>query len=638
MQACRLAVNLMEHRGPDGYGEWVSPSEDVFLGHRRLSIIDLSDLAAQPMIGQSGKVLTYNGEIYNFRSIRDRLESLGRRFRSSGDTEVLLGALETWGVDCLNMLEGMFAFVLWDPAEEEALIVRDFFGVKPLYVFQGANGVPAVASEIKSFYALPDFIPQLNHDMLPEFLRFRCLCREETLLKGVRQMRPGEYLRYCRRTGSLIRVRYWNPSSVLIPQPEESHKDVTQAEFLDFFRETLKRHLIADVPVGTQFSGGVDSSLISAIAVRDLSIRPRGFHCQVEEPAHDESPYAREMAQFLGMETETAALSCACFFSGLLEKLTRHHDEPIMHPNSLGIYLVSRLAHGKVKALLSGEAADEFFAGYSRYPLLLIHQWLRNRPALPGTLKVFAGWFDSGEGRLGTLMNLVSSASHTGIEDRIVSGIGYISGEDLNALLDDPTAERKSVERREALLPADSCADLLTRCQLFDIETYLPSLFLRQDKMSMAASIENRVPFATPGVFSFAMRLRPETRATILSRKTFLKSCLAEYVPGKTARRRKAGFGMPLNIWLGSPEGAERLRSTIGPDSPLHGLINMKPVEELVSGFDGKRSRADTLWTLLSLHVWLNIFCRDRKSVVDFRPVGPHPGPPIETLRHGNGL
>ena len=612
--ACRRATDMLSHRGPDAYGEWISGSGEVFLGHRRLSIIDLSDRSRQPMVGPSGAILAYNGEIYNFREIRNELKSLGCRLRSTGDTEVLLQALETWGVRCLTRLEGMFAFFMWDPKEDRGIAVRDFFGIKPLYLYQTGNGGLMVSSEVKSFYAFPEFHPEIDRLALPELLRFRSVCGGRTLLHGVRQLKPGHILRFDRSAGTVVEECYWNPvtaaSDPTLPRSRNGE------QFLTVFRDTVQKHLIADVPVGVQFSGGVDSSLISAVAAHELGVTLNGFHCRVNDPDLDESSYALDMARELGMSVRSALLNDETFLSDLLERITWFHDEPLAHPNSLGIYLVSKLACGSVTVLLSGEAADEFFGGYGRYPLLLAHRLLRRPVGLLHQSGYSFQPFARGKGRVATVLRYVQRNGLRTVDEQIIAGPDYIDPSDLNEILGDENAANGSTEHRSLLLPPERETDVVAACQLFDIQTYLPPLLMRQDKMSMAASIENRVPFVTPAIFACAMGMPRHHRASLTRRKPLLKSLLARYVPRKMASRQKQGFGIPLNSWLGRPAGVERLNDLIAPTSRLHHVVDMKSVRRLVAGFDGDQRQADALWTLMSLKVWMDVFCGPAKQPV----------------------
>lgn len=604
--ACRQATAMLGHRGPDASGEWLSDSGDVYLGHRRLSIIDLSNRSGQPMVGGSGAVLIYNGEVYNFCALRRELEALGCTFTSSGDTEVLLNALEVWGVQCLSRLEGMFAFVLWDPRKELAIAARDFFGIKPLYFTQTPDNGLLLASEIKSFYAIPEFSPRINEAALPEFLRFRSLCGGQSLLRGVRHLQPGHMLRFHQRSGTLTLESYWNPAKAI----SRNHAS-SASPFEPLFRDTIERHLLADVPVGIQFSGGVDSTLISAVAARELGVRFSGFHCRVEDQDLDEFPYANRLAQVLGIDLHVATLNEHTFFSDLLEKLTWHHDEPLTHPNSVGIYLVSRLARGNVTVLLSGEAADEFFAGYGRYPLLLLHN-LFHRPLCAAARHTWmVPPFMHGYSRAGRLLQYMQRNGARTSEEQIVTGPDYMESTHLVQLLGDDRAPDKSVESRWQLLEPRDQVDVIARAQLFDVQAYLPPLLIRQDKMSMAASIENRVPFVTPSIFSAAMNLPWRNRTGLTSRKPYLKSLLSRYVPPRMVHRRKQGFGIPLAEWLRRGGGLERVKDLSAADSPLRHVLDGKKVSTLVEDFQGNPRHADMLWTLLSLRVWMDLFCNN---------------------------
>ncbi|MFH0822038.1 MAG: asparagine synthase (glutamine-hydrolyzing) [Pseudomonadota bacterium] len=605
---CRAATNLLIHRGPDAHGEWSSREGDIFLGHRRLSILDVSERSNQPMISERGNVLVYNGEIYNFRELRRNLEARGCRFKTTGDTEVLLHALEVWGKDCLTKLEGMFAFLFWSPSDETALIARDPFGIKPLYYRHLPTGSLTVASEMKSLYAVPGFSPRLASDFLPEQLAFRSLSGDRTLLSGVMSVQAGELIVYRRPSTDLVRQRYWTPRDLVTERIETHGKRLTEQEFLSSFKQIVDRHLIADVPLGTQFSGGVDSSLVCAMACRELGRDLTGFHCHVTESDYDETPFAEETANLLGMRLETENLNGEIFFSDLLDRLTFHSDEPLAHPNSLGIYLVSRAAYGKVKVLLSGEAADEFFAGYIRYRMLLLQRWFQ-RFSVPAPLfraiePAFHGWTRP----LDTLLEIAGKAVSSSIERLIISGTAFMRPDRLQGLLNDDKAWDKACTAREPQLEETAGLDLLTRCRLYDVATYLPPIFMRQDKMSMAASIETRVPFAVPEVLAMALRLPPHELCTLFAQKRFLKRCLGRFLPRRLVHRTKGGFGLPLARWFMSSAGRERLHELAASGSPLEGIVDMGFVRPLVENFDGDRDRAEELWNLLSLAAWAKIF------------------------------
>lgn len=602
-RACAQATALMAHRGPDADGQWQSTDGAVFLGHRRLSIIDLSSAANQPMLSPSGKVLIYNGEIYNFRELRGELEALGMSFTTSSDTEVLLLALEQWGPETtLAKLRGMFSLVLWDPAQGRALLARDPFGIKPLYLWQGPHGELAAASEIKAFYALPDFTPELDTESLPEYLRFRSLSGNRTLLKDVSKLPPASYAWH--RPGETLRpLKYWDLTQDLDPALARSGLAENTNRFVELFRQTVQAHLISDVPVGTQFSGGVDSSLVSAVARQDLGAELAGFFCRVDDPACDETPYARAIATALGMRVHQDELTSGVLFSDLLDQLTWHQDEPLTHPNSVGIFLLSRLAKGQVKVLLSGETADEIFAGYDAHRRLLAFARMAGVPrALLGPAQALCGL----SSRLRSVALLLEEYRGHDLEQLTLTRRQHLDGPALEALLG-PDAAQASLAARRAELAPHAGADPLTRFQLYDLAVYLPPIMERQDKMSMAASIETRVPFADVQVGRFALSLPPEQRATVKRGKVVLKQALARYVPAGTVERRKAGFGIPLAAWLDSPGGRERRKALAGSRSSLAPYLDQAAIRPLLEG-PRNAAQADALWSLIALNTWGRLF------------------------------
>ncbi|MCX8022646.1 MAG: asparagine synthase (glutamine-hydrolyzing) [Syntrophorhabdaceae bacterium] len=612
-RTCIDAISMLTHRGPDASGEWISDAEDVYMGFRRLSIIDLSDAANQPMVGRTGKIIVFNGEIYNFRVLRPELESKGYVFRTQGDTEVLLSALEIWGPEALKRLEGMFSFVLWDAKEKKALFARDFFGIKPLYFWKNPKGGITVASEIKAFYALPDFEAELNGDALPEYMRFRCLCGAQTLLKDVYQVQPGELYEYDQRNDSLMSYFYWDVAGIVHTPLIGGDIDHLAELFLQKFHKTVDRHLIADVKVGTQFSGGVDSALTSAIAAKDLKAQLTGFHCHVPHTPVDEKPFASAIADHLGMSVEYTTLDEEAFFSELLEKLTWHMDEPVGHPNAIGVYLVSRLAYGKVKVLLSGEGADETFAGYYRYRRVVMAHRLRGYPFL---LRLFAKHPGFVPKRFHKIINMAYYKSE---EDQILTDMEFVHPSLLRDLFPDISFEEKSLQRRREILKKYDVPDGLKRAQIFDIKTYLPSLLIRQDKMSMAASIENRVPFLTPEICAFALTLPDNARTNGISTKVILKKALSRYLPEKLVYRTKIGFELPLGEWFLKEKGRARLSSICSPDSMLYRVFRKDGLMKVVNGFDGTHDPADFIWILLSLKTWMDIFLSGRARVLSMR-------------------
>ena len=612
-EACRRGTTLMSHRGPDAQGHWVHPRGHIYLGHRRLSILDLSSAANQPMSGPSGAVLVYNGEIYNFRQVRRDLETQGRSFTTTSDTEVLLAALETWGEEALERLRGMFSFVLWDPTRERLLMARDPLGIKPLYLWQGPEGTLAAASEIKAFYPLPGFQPRLNQEALPEYLRFRTLAGGRTLLEGVEKLLPGSLLEYHPAPGNLKRRRWWDPVKRRPAGPGRQDQAANRRELGRLLTSTVEAHLISDVPVGLQFSGGVDSSLVAALCLGELKADLAGFFCQVADPACDEWPVAGQVAQALGLRVHRAALDGGEFFTPLLHQLTWHQDEPITHPNSVGIFMLSRLAREKVTVLLSGEAADEIFAGYDRYRRLLAQARLGRLPA--SLLRGLAA--------LGRKRQIITPCLEHPYSELLIRANQFCDGPSVDRLLGRSGAGAQALEARREMLPPLAGLSPLDAAQLYDLATYLPAIMDRQDRMSMAVSVETRVPFADREVFHFALGLPPTQRATMRRGKVLLKDLLAGYLPPSLVERGKVGFGLPLAAWFKSP-GGRRARDLLAQkDGPLAGELDGQVLARLARQEPDTPGRADLLWTLWALAAWAEIFLGPEAAKAERYRVNP---------------
>jgi asparagine synthase (glutamine-hydrolysing) len=598
--ACRLATRLLHHRGPDASGEWISPADStVYLGFRRLSILDLSDAANQPMHGENGNVLIFNGEIYNYRELRKVCEGRGRQFRTHGDTEVLLAALELWGAGALTRLEGMFALLFWNAAKREALIARDPLGIKPLYFWRRPGAGLCVASEIKSFYALPEFTPQLRSAALPEYLRFRTLADGETLLQGVDQLNPGHFIRYQPAGDRFELCRYWSIAAALDGHKPQETLDLDGLRSL--FRETVDRHLLSDVPVGAQLSGGVDSTLSLAVASRDLGRVMRAFHCSVDKATHSEYEWASRTAEILRVEMASITLDGATLLSDLLERLTWHMDEPLGHPNAAGVHMVSKLARPKATVLISGEGADEIFGGYVRYSSLLWQSKFRGLGVR--NLAFGPGWARKAS-RLAAMPE----------DEAICSLSEFVPLDTVRRILPGAT-EENTAGARLARIGRFSGRSASTRAQLYDLETYLPALCIRQDKMSMAASIENRVPFLTPRMAVFGLSLARKDRASYAEQKVLLKRYLCDYMPKEVVYRKKVGFQLPLEDWLWNhPAGRDRMADL----GRLRGHLDVGGVLQALAPRD--ETATELAWVLLTLDIWLGIFL-NKSRVLEFGSV-----------------
>src|SRR4029079_2583483 len=558
----REMMSRLEHRGPDGDGWWSSQTGAV-LGHRRLAIIDLLG-GHQPQFNETREIgVIVNGEIYNYRELRSELTGLGHRFRTASDTEAVVHAYEQWGDDFVKRLRGMFAFALWDERERRMLLGRDRFGVKPLYYATPDNERVLFASEIKALFAHPDLKRCLNASRLAEYLMFRSVVGEETLFDGIRELNPGTLM--ILENGRRSEKRYWSPEVEVIGNA---------ADAIEHGRELLKdsvhSRLVSDVALGTITSGGLGSSLVSAIAA-ELTDHPIDTFCVgFADSAYDERPYERLVSNRINSKHHEIEVSPEAI-DRELDRLTWAHDEPLTHPNSVPMHLIFREAKERadVTVLLSGEGADEVFGGYECYRVALQGDRLLRR--IPGVSKIAAA--APAVGKLSTLKKVLhkdylttaNSFSYTPLVKQLVSDGDALS-----------PARRKFLTTQNGT----SANHLFT----YDQQTYLLPLLQRQDRMSMAAGLEAREPFLDHHLAEWANSLSAEVKLAGGVRKSLLKNIALKWLPSEIVNWRKVGFEMPLGEWL-RPGGvlAHRVQLLRDADSFAASMTNRNAIEQLIN-------------------------------------------------------
>lgn len=580
----RMAMALA-HRGPDGDGIWVS--DTAALGHRRLAIIDLEG-GQQPLFNEDRTVaVVFNGEIYNYRELRAQLVSAGHRFRTESDTEVLVHGYEQWGEELVDHLRGMFAFAVRDERSRTLLLVRDRLGVKSLYWHRSAAGRLVFASEIKALFADPGVPRALNHDRLAEYLAFRTVSGEATLFEGIGELEPGTLMRVD-AGGNLNVRRYWS-----LEVDEAEHCEDPVARGSDLLRDAVQSRLVSDVPLGTITSGGLDSSLISAVAA-ELTPGPIDTFCVgFDDPAYDERPHARAVAQSIGSRHHEVVAGPEDI-ARELERLTWAHDEPVSHPNSIPMHLVFRYAKEEagVTVLLSGEGADEVFGGYEWYRTAMLRERFQ---ALAPLHRLLAA---APLARVRTLGRVLGP-------DYLRSS-NAISNADIQQLLPgaaiDPAADR--------MLRWPESRDGAGGLFLYDQRTYLLPLLQRQDRMSMAAGLEARVPFLDHHLVEWANALPAEVKTPHGRRKQLLKDIAGHWLSDSTISRRKVGFAMPLGAWLREAGALAHLLDPIrAPEARVREFLGASAIDRLISEHDaGAADHADLLWMLLSLEHWARVF------------------------------
>src|SRR5947207_6049833 len=591
------------HRGPDDDGFFVEGN--VGMAMRRLSIIDVQT-GQQPLSNEDESLwIVYNGEIYNHRELRSRLEALGHHYRTKSDTETIVHLYEEHGRECVQHLRGMFAFAVWDRPLRRLFVARDRLGIKPFYYFYDGSKF-LFASEIKAILAYPSIKPEFNSGTIAEYLAFGYIAGEETMFRGIRKLLPGNTLEIDEK-GVIQIERYWDLS---IPAESdgrpEAHCIRTYRELLE---ECVASHLMSDVPLGVFLSGGLDSSVIAALTSKIRGEQIETFSVGYSEATYSELPYAREVARHIGSRHHEVRLDRQEFFDSL-PKLIWHEDEPIVWPSSVSLYSVARLARERVTVVLTGEGSDETLAGYSRYAWTLLNSGMDRvyRSLTPSGLRKLIRQAIS-SGPLGA--TLFRKLEHTFLVrdgaswpsfyfDNFYSAFSLADEADLltpQAYETGGNAYRESMRHWE-----HASGDLLHRLLYTDIKTYLVELLMKQDQMSMAASIESRVPFLDHVLVEFAATIPAEFLVKGLSGKHILKAAVADLLPKPIIYRQKMGFPTPWSYWLSGPQLNELEVMLLEPRTTARGLFRREMILRLFAEHRAHhRDHGNRNWRLLNL-------------------------------------
>ncbi len=587
--------DTMVHRGPDESGAYVSGNAG--LGHRRLSIIDLSG-GQQPITNEDGSAwIVFNGEIYNFRELKRGLEARGHSFKTNSDTEVILHLYEEAGDGCVDSLNGMFAFAIWDNRRGRLFVARDRMGVKPLYYSETQDGL-VFASEIKALLRSGLVKGECDRATVFEYFTFRHISGDRTMFKGVKSLPPGHAIFY--ENGRSRISRYWSP----FPKKRE---DISFPEAVErvsaLLHDSVRIRLVSDVPLGTFCSGGIDSSLVTGIASKYASGTLNTFSVGFHESDYDETSFARSVSDRFGTTHHELRLTND-EFAGLLPGLVWNNDEPLNFPNSVHMYAICALAREFVTVVLTGEGSDELFAGYPRYLIPRLIDYYHRTPALAKRI------FEAGAGlfkdhRVEKLRRF--SALH--LEEAIIYNSSFLDRDFLSSVLKDYspadlTPRRECVEQAAAL-----GLDPVSTLSLLDQQNYLVSILNRQDKMSMAASIESRVPFLDYRLVELANSLPVSCKMTLFDRKRVVKAVSKGILPDEVINRRKSGFGVPLDKWLRSDKGMGQLASALGSSALLPGYMDMERLKKVLSEHaSGAADHTDFIWSTVSFNLWLEAF------------------------------
>jgi asparagine synthase (glutamine-hydrolysing) len=600
----------LRHRGPDGEGEEIQQSVEwgIGLGHKRLSVIDLSPAAKQPMCNEDETIwITYNGEIYNFRELRTELQRNGHRFKSNSDTEVIIHLYEERGVRCLERLNGMFAFAIWDRSEKTLFLARDRIGKKPLHYGLYDGGI-VFGSEIKALLKHPKIVKEIDLGSLNKYLSYEYVPAPGTIFKSIQKVRPGCFLLY--KNGEVKTEKYWD-----IPLSDHPISYKTEDEYVEELREILEKsvrsRLLADVPVGVFLSGGLDSSLVAAMAKRnneDIECFSIGF----DDSSFDERKYAARVAQSLHLKQNLRIFSMSEMLANL-EDLPRLLDEPLADASILPTYLLSKMTSEKLKVALSGDGGDELFAGYPTYQA---HKLVTYFDSLPDSLK---------DAARSLALSLPVSDTNISFDFKIKqflrgAGVsseirffrwmgGFIDGEKKELLSDDlKTALRhhNSYEDIFSYISESGLSKDMERILYLSMKLYLQDdILVKVDRAAMANGLEVRCPLLDQEFVEFACRLPTKYKLKGLKTKYLLKKAARGILPNEIIDRRKKGFGIPISRWLRNELKDFMLNSLEETKIKRQGYFNYAYIKKLIDDhLEKKKDNRKALWTLLVFQIW----------------------------------
>jgi len=619
--------DVITHRGPDEAG--LRCDTHAALAHRRLSIVDLGT-GQQPLANEDGTVwVIFNGEIYNHAEIRRELQAHGHVYRTKSDTESIVHAYEQWGEDCVHRFRGMFAFAIWDAPKRRLLLVRDRLGIKPLYWCR-AGSTLLFWSEIKAILASDLIEPVTNRAVLPEVLSTRYTSGADTLFQGIHKLLPGHLLVF--ESGNIKTRQYWDvprrgersTESLARPAPAADQRSASLsnerhpvARFRELLEESVRLRLMSDVPLGMFLSGGIDSSAIAAIMAGMIDRPLQTFSVAFKERAFNEIAYARQVAQAIGADSHEIVIDDRDFF-GALPKLVWHEDEPIAHTSSVPLYFVSALARQHVKVVLTGEGSDELLAGYGKYPRVMWN-WRAGtiyERMVPSGLRaaIASGIVPRLPARLARYARRSFLAMDRSAESMCFDNFASIRLADQRALL--APGLRGAATRTGAYGASlahfetpNGASTLLDRLLYADIKTYLVELLMKQDQMSMAASIESRVPFLDHKLVEFAATLPDQWKLSGWTTKRVLRESMKDVLAPSILNRPKMGFPVPFAQWTRGAWNSVARDVLLDRRSRERGLVDPDAVDRLLRQHaEGRTEGGDRIWSLLNLELWHRTF------------------------------
>ncbi|HYX42087.1 MAG TPA: asparagine synthase (glutamine-hydrolyzing) [Pyrinomonadaceae bacterium] len=606
--------DVLTHRGPDDAGLYVSGP--VGLGHRRLSIVDVT-CGHQPMTNEDETLhIVYNGEVYNHADYRPQLEARGHRYRTHADTETILHLYEEHGAACVEHLRGMFAFAIWDERKRELFIARDRLGVKPLYYVHTPDGSLYFASEIKALLEARAVKAEINYAALPDYLANHGTSNDETLFANVRRLPPGHTLLW-RADGRIEIAQYWDVSFADEGAEGARRDDDLIAEWLELFRTSVRLRLMADVPLGMFLSGGIDSSAIAALMSGMVNEPIKTFSVAFAEREANELAYARLVAEKFKTDHHEVIVSPQEFFDAL-PQMVWQEDEPLAHPSSVPLYFVSRLASEHVKVVLTGEGSDELLGGYERYYKTLVNlsvgaRYERFTPAsvrraLAGRIQSLPRSSTVRQKLARTFLCLAPDIESIYFDNFAVFGRA-MQRELLTTETQARAGELDPYRDMRRYFESSAARSPLNRMLYADTKTYLHELLMKQDQMSMAASIESRVPFLDHKLVEFTVRL-PERLKLRHGRTTkyVLRRAMKGILPEPIIARRKMGFPVPVGQWFRQEFRSVVDEYVLSARARERGIFEHNFVRALVARHQAGENHSERLWALVNFEIWLRRF------------------------------
>jgi len=612
-------ISVLKHRGPDSNDYFFDKKKNVFLGHTRLSVIDLSEAGKQPMVYHMESVhkniyITFNGEIYNYKEIRKELIEIGHDFDGESDTEVVLKSYIEWGIDCVNRFHGMFAFAIWDEFKSKFYLFRDRFGVKPLYYYVDGNDF-YFASELKALYQLSAYKKEIDFKALGQYFQFGYIPAPQTIFKNTFKLKQGSYLEVDLNGSFTEPKSYWSPSKYTGLEKFDNSEDEIIDNLEEVLQKSFKYRMVADVDVGIFLSGGVDSSLVAALLQKNSPKKIKTFTIGFNEKEYNEACVAKQVAEHLGTDHKEYYLS-ANDVKDSLHDYINIFDEPFGDSSALLTYLLAKNTREQVKVALSGDGGDELFFGYSKYEALaklsqksvyLRHFYagilnLSNPHTIDKFYKKISNFlplpqYSNFREKISKLSNVLKT---NGLLDMFVASSTYWQANEVNSLF----KNNEDINQNNFVLNTDF--NEKNQMQLWDLQQYLPDdILVKTDRASMAVGLEAREPFLDQDVWEFVLKIPDEIRCKNFGSKYLLKKILSKHLPEELFSRPKTGFRLPMYEWL-KGDWSFMLDKYLNKDFIKNqNIFSCQYVEQIVKKWKkDKYVNPDKLWLLLSFQMW----------------------------------